>query len=239
MAKRKTETAKDPSGEIKRVTAASNDTEDSVRRLSEKVPQKGLEVSGVRAAEMKEESKGVGFTSLDALPMKDRLEQSTGSIGRGKVLAVSLEEYNKLKKEKDTLDANLKKVSEELSRVREDYEALKRLQSASSETLQQQVSQLVTDRKAMQDELKLQRARLSSSFTSQELANYLNDAITDFNNKIGQASDTVSYSIGNMDVSLKAQIVKQNDKLGFITTSSAGEAALSEIRFTIAATPRV
>ena len=59
----------------------------------------------------------------------------------------------------------------------------------------------------------------------------------DFNNKIGQSSEFVSYSIGNMDVGLKAQIVKQNDKLGFIT-SSEGETALSEIRFTIAATPR-
>lgn len=143
-----------------------------------------------------------------------------------------------LEKEKKTLETSLKSVTEDRDKLRNDYEELKKTQSASSDSLQRDISQLQTDKEALQKELNLVKGRLSTSFTSQELASYLNEAITDFNNKISQASDTVDYTIGNMDVGLKAQIVKQNDKLGFITTSTEGVTALSEIRFTIAATPR-
>ena len=147
------------------------------------------------------------------------------------------EKIEALEKENKTLQASLNRVTEERDQLQKEYDELKKVQSASSDSLQTEVSQLKTDKEEMKKELNLYKERLSASFTSQELASYLNEAIVDFNNKIGQSSEFVSYSIGNMDVGLKAQIVKQNDKLGFIT-SSEGETALSEIRFTIAATPR-
>ena len=257
MAKRKTGTTKELREDIKRATeSANNEVTVNVQEQTQMLDNKAVETKLKDAVESKQQlNNAVRVTSPIKGTFVEKQEATThyvekqeaathyvkmqeGATQIGMVATVTVTEYNKLKKEKETLETNLKKVTEELNKVKEDYEALKKIQSASAETLQKQVSQLVTDRKAMQDELKLQKARLSSSFTSQELANCLNDAIADFNNKISEASEKVSYSIGSMDVNLKAQIVKQNDKLGFITTSTAGEAALSDIRFTIAATPR-
>lgn len=147
-------------------------------------------------------------------------------------------EIKKLNTAKDNLEVNLRNTEQKLREMTQQYDALSRSQKADESALKTQVASLMTEKTTLQKDLNLQKERLNASFTSQELADYLNEAIVDFNNKMNQASENVFYTINTMDVNLKAQIVKQNDKLGFITTTTTGEAALSDIHFSIVATSR-
>lgn len=215
-----------------REKAAASETKELELKNGVVLPKKELELKNgtLLAEELKKIKAEPGGTQVSVGRVPGRFEEQ---------LRQELKKRNEeLEKENKTLQTNLRNLTEERDQLQAAYNELKKTQSASSDSLQREALKLKTDNEALQKELNLVKGRLSASFTSQELANYLNEAITDFNSKIGQSSDTIDYAIGNMDVGLKAQIVKQNDKLGFITTSTEGEAAVSEIRFSITATPR-
>lgn len=144
----------------------------------------------------------------------------------------------KYKKAAENAQANEKKAKQDLEDLQKKYDELKEIAGSNTNSLQDQVLKLQNDKEELDRQLKLQNERLSASFSAQELAGYLNEAISEFNNKMSQASDSVSYTIGNMEVNLKAQLVTRNDKLSFLTRSESGEAAMSDIRISIAATPR-
>ena len=136
-------------------------------------------------------------------------------------------------------DQAIEKITRDYSDLKKKYDNLCFTVSQDDSSLKSQIADLITENNELKKDLTLQKERLSASFSSNELADYLKEAITAFNDKMSDKTGTATYAITNMEVNLKAQITKKNDKLGFVTTTNSGESALSDVKITIGAVPRV
>ena len=114
-------------------------------------------------------------------------------------------EIKKLNTAKDNLEVNLRNTEQKLREMTQQYDALSRSQKADESALKTQVASLMTEKTTLQKDLNLQKERLNASFTSQELADYLNEAIVDFNNKMNQASENVFYTINTIHTCFLSQ----------------------------------
>lgn len=156
-------------------------------------------------------------------------------------LLTAVERAEKLQQTNNNLALQLQDKQKEITELEHRYEVLNGIvanQKTDSAELERKFVEVFNQNTKINRELELVKRRLNNSFTSVELADYLNHAIQEFNGQMAQASDSVAYTIQNLDVDMKAQIVKQNGELGFITSTDSGESAMSNIRISIVAVPK-
>lgn len=93
----------------------------------------------------------------------------------------------------------------------------------------------------MQQELKDLKSKMVTSYSTEDISNYLNQVIKDFNASNESDNSVATYVINNMDVDLKVRIYgDEKDSLRFTAPSitETTEDSLSSIKISIQAVPK-
>lgn len=155
---------------------------------------------------------------------------------------LSVKEFTeKLHQTNNNLELQLQDKQKEIAELKHKFEQLSNTitnQNSNSSAIEARYMELLNQNAQITKELELATRRLNNSFTSAELADYLNNAIQAFNYQMEQASDNVIYKINSLDIDMKSHIVKKNDELAFVTSSESGENAMSTIHISIVTVPK-
>lgn len=93
----------------------------------------------------------------------------------------------------------------------------------------------------LEDKLSALNKKITTSYSTQDIATYLNQIIRDFNQSTESDSEIASYVINNMDVDLKVRIYgDEKDSLRFTAPSitETTEDSLSSIKISVQAVPK-
>ena len=95
---------------------------------------------------------------------------------------------------------------------------------------------------ATKNELDLIRSKFKTSYTAEDLSDYLNSAIESFNSQVNIVDSEVNYVINAMDIELKAQVYKDDQSRMMLSSAdiaSKSDNSLSSIKFSIRAVPKL
>ncbi|AIZ56047.1 hypothetical protein Mpt1_c01440 [Candidatus Methanoplasma termitum] len=114
---------------------------------------------------------------------------------------------------------------------------------ASSRTLYA-ASVLTPDAKAVLEkrinDLELAKSKVSNAFTSEDISNYLGTVIDKFNSKASGGDSSVAYMVSNVDLELKAQVVREGNDFKFMSADPETRSveSMSTIKISVRAVPK-
>ncbi|MBO4399548.1 MAG: hypothetical protein J5795_05390 [Lachnospiraceae bacterium] len=162
--------------------------------------------------------------------LEEAVEQMRQAETTGELVRIVAERREKQNEELKAEIVSLKKQLEEVQR----------LSKADADAVQITCMNLQDQNAKMEQELRILKRRVGTSYTSEELANSFNETINSFNSRMNASDQSVNYIINSMDVDLKAQIVKdESGQVRFLTeVNSEGENAMSTLKITVRAVPK-
>lgn len=110
------------------------------------------------------------------------------------------------------------------------------------ENLNKIIADYQFEKAAAKNELDLLRSKFNTSFTAEDMSDYLNSAIDSFNSQVNTVDSTVNYVINGMDIELKAQVYKDDQRRMMLSSAdiaSKSDNSLSSIKFSIRAVPKL
>lgn len=167
--------------------------------------------------------------------MKTRLNKSQKEAFEK--LAEKEAEYDNKLKELEAVKSALSDKALELAKAQAMLEA-ERVEAAKKiEAFKKQYESYLD----MENELNALKKKITTSYTTEDISNYLNKIIRDFNSSSVSDNNIATYVINNMDVDLKVRIYgDEKDSLRFTAPSitETTEDSLSSIKISIQAVPK-
>ncbi len=181
------------------------------------------------AEEFRTEKQLLKRTDLLEAELKKKELTIAGSIDQ-------ISRFDKLTAAQATQIASLKKTVADLEAQ---IASLKEASKADDSGLRALVEQTQDSLAALQKKYNTLSAKMDGSYTAEELSQYFNRTIENFNTQLGSSNAAVQYIINSMDVDLKAQVVKNNGTLRFLCDPAAsGENLVSTIKISIRTIPK-
>lgn len=150
----------------------------------------------------------------------------------------SAEENVRIKSLLDLRDTQVETYKKTITALETQIAEMKKAQSTDTDGVRALLAKTQEEKLALEKKYALLSSKMEGSYTPDDLAAYFNKTISAFNAQMGDASKGVSYIINNMDVDLKAQIVKSAGELRLLCDpESGGENAMSTIKISIRAVP--
>ena len=149
------------------------------------------------------------------------------------------EELSRTKTLLSEREAQAKAYESEISALKTQLAQLKNSSTASNNEVKELLLQVQDENLALKKKYALLSSKMDASYTAKDLAEYFNDTIDSFNEKMNDTQGSVNYVINTMDVDLKAQIVKSKNELRFLTDpESTSDSSISSVKITINAIPK-
>jgi uncharacterized protein (UPF0335 family) len=92
----------------------------------------------------------------------------------------------------------------------------------------------------LQTELRTVKSKVNNRYSSDDVSEYIGDMIDNFNSKATVRDSPVGYMVSNVDLELKAQVVKEGEDFMFMSADPESKSAdsMSTIKISVRAVPK-
>lgn len=184
------------------------------------------------------------ITEKDAeiIRLKSQLEKMSISENTDKEIVKELTNTRfELQEVKLINNMNMEEMIETKSNLAIKEEKLEKM-NYQLENLNKLIADHQFEKVAVKNELDLLRSKIKTSFTADDMSGYLNSTIESFNSQVNTVDSAVNYIINEMDVELRTQVYKDDQSRMMLSSAdiaSKNDSALSSIRFSIRAVPKL
>ena len=110
------------------------------------------------------------------------------------------------------------------------------MQTVDARTLLEKENKIVE----LQSKLNVITVKMDNRYTAEDISTYLGSIIDDFNTKANEGDSPVAYMVSNLDLELKAQVVKDGNEFKFMSADpeSKSSDSMSTIKISVKAVPK-